>query len=183
MMTAGSWEAGCEQECITLPSMVLKRLFGRFTTKLQEENRPQIFLMYPLNEGIGGQMLKRTTSILLFILLSACQAAPAPDGMLKGHVSIGPILPAIQEGVPEPTPDSEMYAARQIVIFDQNGRKEIARASINAVGDYEISLPAAAYIVDINHSGVDFAKGLPAQVEIRPYEVTRLDIAIDTGIR
>jgi len=102
---------------------------------------------------------------------------------LKGHVSIGPLQPAIQEGVPEPTPNPEVYAARQIVIFDQSGRKEIARASINVTGDYEIALPAGTYVVDINHSGIDFAKGLPAQVEIRPNEVTLLDIAIDTGIR
>lgn len=69
------------------------------------------------------------------------------------------------------------------MIFDQSGRKEIARASINAAGDYEIALPAGTYVVDINQSGIDLAKGLPAQVEISPNEVTLLDIAIDTGIR
>jgi hypothetical protein len=102
---------------------------------------------------------------------------------LKGHVSIGPIQPAIQDSVPEPTPNPEMYAARQIVIFDQHGRREMARAPINANGEYEIALPAGTYSVDINHSGIDFAEGLPAQVEIQPYKVMRLDIAIDTGIR
>jgi hypothetical protein len=128
-------------------------------------------------------MLKRIIFISLFLLLFACQAAPPPEGILKGYVSIGPLQPAIQEGMPEPTPNPEVYAARQIVIFDQSGRKEIARASINFAGDYEIALPAGTYVVDINHSGIDFAKGLPAQVEIRPNEVTLLDIAIDTGIR
>jgi hypothetical protein len=92
-------------------------------------------------------------------------------------------MPAIREGEVEPTPNPEMYAARQIVIFDQRGQKEIARASINVAGDYEIALPEGTYVVDINHSGIDFAEGLPAQVDIRPNEVARLDIAIDTGIR
>ncbi len=128
-------------------------------------------------------MFKRTIFLLLFILLFACKVVQAPDGILKGHVSIGPIQPVIREGVPEVTPNPEMYATRQIVIFDQSGRKEIVRASINAVGDYEARLPAGIYTVDISHSGIDFAKGLPAQVEIRPNEVTHLDIAIDTGIR
>lgn len=128
-------------------------------------------------------MIKRTFCISLFVLLFACQVAPAPEGILKGHVLIGPIQPAIREGVPEPTPNPEMYAARKIVIFDQKGRKEIARVSINAAGDYEIALPAGTYLVDINHSGIDFAKGLPAKVEIRANEVALLDIAIDTGIR
>ncbi|MEA1979236.1 MAG: hypothetical protein U9N80_15205 [Chloroflexota bacterium] len=128
-------------------------------------------------------MIKRTIFISLFILLFACQVAPTPEGILKGHVSIGPLQPVVREGVPEPTPNPEVYAARQVVIFDQRGRKENARASINAAGDYEIALPAGIYLVDINHSGIDFAKGLPAQVEISPNEVTLLDIAIDTGIR
>ncbi len=128
-------------------------------------------------------MSKRTIFLSLFILISACQVTPAPEGILKGHVSIGPIQPVIREGVPEPTPNPEMYAARQIVIFDQIGRKEIIRATINAVGDYEVRLPSGIYTVDISHSGIDFAKGLPTQVEIRPNEITYLDIAIDTGIR
>jgi len=128
-------------------------------------------------------MLKRTISLLLLTMLFACQVAPAPEGILKGHVSIGPSQPAFQVGEPEPTPNPELYAARQIVIFDENGRKEIERASIDATGDYEIALPAGTYMVDINHSGIDFAKGFPAKVEIQPYEVTRLDVVIDTGIR
>ncbi|TEU00279.1 MAG: hypothetical protein E3J30_02860 [Anaerolineales bacterium] len=128
-------------------------------------------------------MFKRTIFISLFILLFACQVTSGPDGVLQGHVSIGPITPVIREGEAEPTPNPEMYAARQVVIFDRKGRKEIARASINATGDYEVRLPAGIYVVDINHSGIDFAKGLPTQIEIRPYEVTRLDIDIDTGIR
>ena len=128
-------------------------------------------------------MFRRIILLSLFILLSACQVAQTPEGILKGHVSIGPIQPAIQDGVPEPTPNPEMYAARQIVLFDQSGRREIARASINAVGDYEVRLPAGIYTVDISHSGIDFAKELPVKVEIRPNEITYLDIAIDTGIR
>ncbi len=128
-------------------------------------------------------MFRRTIFISLFILLFACQVAQPPEGILKGHVSIGPIQPAIQDGVPEPTPNPEMYAARQIVIFDQSGRKEIVRASINALGDYEVRLPVGIFTVDISHSGIDFAKGLPTQIEIRPNEITYFDIAIDTGIR
>ena len=128
-------------------------------------------------------MFRRIILLSLFILLSACQVAQTPEGILKGHVSIGPIQPAIQDGVPEPTPNPEMYAARQIVLFDQSGRREIARASINAVGDYEVRLPVGIFTVDISHSGIDFAKGLPAKVEIRPNEITYLDISIDTGIR
>lgn len=128
-------------------------------------------------------MFRRIIVLSLFILLFACQVAQTPEGILKGHVSIGPIQPAIQDGVLESTPNPEMYAARQIVLFDQSGRREIARASINAVGDYEVRLPVGIFTVDISHSGIDFAKGLPAKVEIRPNEITYLDISIDTGIR
>jgi hypothetical protein len=127
--------------------------------------------------------MHRIILLLLIIFLAACQTTTAPEGILTGHVSIGPLQPAVQVGMPEPTPNAQVYATRQIVIFDERGRKEIARAPINAQGMYEIALPAGTYSVDINHSGIDFAKGFPALVEINPYEVTRLDVSIDTGIR
>ena len=128
-------------------------------------------------------MIKRIILLPLIILFTACRTTQAPDGILTGHVSIGPLQPAVQVGMPEPTPNAEVYAARQIVIFDERGRKEIARALISDKGTYEIALPAGTYTVDINHTGIDFAKGLPALVEIKAYEITRLDVSIDTGIR
>ncbi|MBI3158676.1 MAG: hypothetical protein HYZ26_03625 [Chloroflexi bacterium] len=121
--------------------------------------------------------------VLTFWLTACAPAAPAETGTLAGRVTIGPLQPVMQEGVPEPTPAPEVYAARQVVVFDARGQEELARIAIGPDGHYEIKLPVGRYVVDINHSGIDSTYGLPAEIEIRASETTVLDIDIDTGIR
>lgn len=127
--------------------------------------------------------------ILIFLIiggvLSACTPTPQTlaTGTLRGHVTIGPLVPVLREGEPDPTPAPEVYAARQIVIYKSDGKTEVARAEIDSHGNYEVSLPVGIYVVDINREGIDHAAGLPQEVEIKEGEVTVLDVDIDTGIR
>lgn len=128
--------------------------------------------------------------IVIVAILSACQPFPMPQtdkgekgGTLEGHISLGPMLPAMRKGMVEPTPAPEVYAARQVVIYVQDGKTEIARAQIDAQGKYRVSLPAGTYVIDINHAGIDRGVDLPQEVEIVDGQVTQLDIAIDTGVR
>lgn len=128
-------------------------------------------------------MNKLLPVFLISMLVTACVQTPQATGTLRGHVTIGPLVPVLREGEPEPTPAPEVYAARQIVIYKANGKTEVARADIDAQGNYEISLPVGTYVVDINHTGIDHAAGLPLEVVILTNEITVLDIDIDTGIR
>jgi hypothetical protein len=128
-------------------------------------------------------MMKIFRIILIGFFISACTPTPKSLGVLRGHVTIGPLVPVLREGEPEPTPAPEVYAARQIVIYKTNGKTEVARAEIDAQGNYKISLPVGTYIVDINRIGIDHAKGLPAEVVIIADQETVLDVDIDTGIR
>lgn len=117
------------------------------------------------------------------LALLGCSDGPVEYGALKGHVTIGPLVPVVHEGEPEPVPSPEDYAARKVLVFHRGGRREFARIDIDAGGNYGSPLPAGAWVVDINRTGIDSAAGLPAEIEIRAGEVTRLDIDIDTGIR
>jgi len=117
------------------------------------------------------------------LLTLGCSLGPKATGVLEGHVSIGPLVPVVREGEPEPTAAPEVYAGRQIVVFSSGGRREITRVEIDGQGDYRVALPAGSYLVDINHAGIDSAAGLPAEVQILPGQTTRLDVDIDTGIR
>lgn len=108
---------------------------------------------------------------------------PVGQGILEGQVTIGPLVPVVRQGVSEPTPAPEVYAARHIVIFSEDGEQELERVSIEANGRYQTGLPAGTYVVDINHAGIDSAAGLPATVNIRDGQTTVLNIDIDTGIR
>ena len=116
-------------------------------------------------------------------ILFACAPIPQEYGTLQGQVAIGPLQPVHQEGELEPTPAPEVYAAREIVIFKENGKTESTRVSIGPNGSYQAELPVGFYVVDINHIGIDMAQDLPRKIEITPQTVTVLDISIDTGIR
>ena len=133
---------------------------------------------------LGTTMTKLAALVGLAVLIATgCSATGIEMGMLEGHVTIGPLVPVVREGELEPTPAPEVYAARQIVIYSENGQKEIARAEIDAEGHYQAPLPVGIYMVDINRIGIDSAAGLPAEVKIFAGAVTILDIEIDTGIR
>lgn len=122
-------------------------------------------------------------AVFLLMIVAGCRSETTSTGWLAGHVTIGPLSPVVQEGVQEITPAPEVYAGRQVVVFEAGGRQEVLRAAIDPAGNYRVELPAGSYVVDINHSGIDFAKGLPAAVEVLTDQETRLDIDIDTGIR
>ncbi len=115
--------------------------------------------------------------------LFACAQSPQESGVLEGHVTIGPLVPVVREGEAEPTPAPEVYAAREIVIYEQDGRTEFARLKIDANGNYRAELPVGTYVVDINRIGMDTATDLPKEIVITHQGVTKLDIDIDTGIR
>jgi hypothetical protein len=121
--------------------------------------------------------------ILLLLFASACTSSTPQTGILEGHVAIGPLVPVLREGEPQPTPAPEAYTAREIVIFSRDGRTEVARAAISADGHYRIVLPVGTYLVDINHVGIDTGVDLPRLVEIISQRTVRLDVEIDTGIR
>jgi hypothetical protein len=127
--------------------------------------------------------MKKLILLPLLVFLAACTSAPRETGVLTGHVNIGPLTPVQQAGVPEPTPAPEVYAARQIIIYAVDGKTEVAKAAINAKGDYQITLAVGIYWVDINHAGMDRGIDLPQKVEILASQTTRLDISIDTGVR
>jgi hypothetical protein len=129
--------------------------------------------------------MKRNTLTIMIVAGTLFAAGCAKDdtGTLAGQVTIGPLVPVLQEGEPQPTPRPEDFAAREIVVLNNSGMSEIARVSIDAEGSYSILLLPGVYTIDINHAGTDRAEGLPKQVTITKGEVTRVDVDIDTGMR
>jgi hypothetical protein len=127
--------------------------------------------------------MKKSLLLVALILLCACGSVPQATGVLAGKVNIGPLQPVVREGVPEPTPGPEVFAARKILVLSANGRREVARVSINPDGTYQVILPIGWYQIDIAGSAIDRGIDLPTEIEILQDQITRLDIDIDTGIR
>lgn len=136
-----------------------------------------------LMQGSTGKRAAVHLAVLLAMFVSACGSGPTQTGTLTGHVTIGPLVPVVREGEPEPTPGAEVYAAREIIVFQESDGNEVARVKIDEKGDYLTTLPVGSYTIDINHLGVDSAAGFPKLIEIRPDSITVVDVDIDTGIR
>jgi len=123
-----------------------------------------------------------------------CEFAPCPaskgkststlelPGFLKGNITIGPICPVERVDNPcKPTP--EMYAARKIFVYNQTKTLLVKEITPGPDGGYKTDLPPGAYIIDVAHSGIGFARGVPAHIKIESGKTITLDIDIDTGIR
>ena len=121
-------------------------------------------------------------AIIIGLLLAGCSTGTTEPGLLQGSVTIGPIWPVEKEGEEREIP-CEVYQARKIMIYDENGRNLLRQVGIDCDGRYRVELAPAVYTVDINRIGVDSSSGLPERVEIMAGTTSRLDIDIDTGIR
>jgi hypothetical protein len=77
-----------------------------------------------------------------------------------------------------------MVAAWKIVVFTEDGRKEIARVDIDSGGDYHVLLPVGTYKVTAELvSGGGLGQQQAYYPEISKGRTTQLDVEIDTGIR
>lgn len=127
--------------------------------------------------------MQRYLPLFLLLLVVACMPQLVEPGTLQGHVNIGPLTPVERVGVPPPTVPPEAYAARKIVIYYADGKKEVTRMSPDAQGNYKVTLAPGTYVVDLARTGIDHAQGLPKTVAIESGKTMSLDISIDTGIR
>jgi len=135
------------------------------------------------------RFMARSFSLLLALLQFGCTSPTAPItsatkvyGRLSGIVTIGPICPVQRDDTPCPTPPSA-YAARKILVMDEQATKILFTVDIDSQGLYVIDLAPAKYRIDLKPNGIDRATELPAVVEIHANSVTTLNVNIDTGLR
>jgi hypothetical protein len=131
----------------------------------------------------------RCLAFLAVALFIGCNSPTAPAvtasrvyGRLSGLVKIGPICPVERADNPCPTPPSA-YAARKILVMDEQGTKELFSVDIDAQGLYVIDLVPARYLINLKRAGIDRTSDLPKVVEIHANSVTTLNVTIDTGLR
>ena len=127
--------------------------------------------------------------LLLVLALVSCHSPTSPDnvasqphGRLAGTVTISPNCPGPTTSAPCPTPP-EAYRQRKILVYDEAKTTVLFVVDIDSQGLYFIDLVPAKYTVDLKKAGIDRSGDVPKVVEIRANTVTKLDIAIDTGIR
>jgi hypothetical protein len=123
-------------------------------------------------------------TIVVAIILNVPNPGPFPangTGVLMGNLTLGPLCPV------EPCTISHeqiiaAYAARPILITTERGTF-IGSVTADPDRGYSVTLEPGTYVVDIRHQGIGRSGDLPKTVTIRPGDIVRLDIYVDTGIR
>ncbi len=140
--------------------------------------------------GVGAvreRPLLRAAAVLAAALLAACSlpgGASRDVGYLEGRATVGPLTPVERIGVPPPTPTPEVCTAVGLRIFHADGRTEAASIQLQPDCTYRLALSAGSYVVRLKQANsVQSSKDLPATVRIERGETSRLDFAVDTGIR
>src|SRR5438477_6707920 len=107
----------------------------------------------------------------------------AGNGLLKGHMSIGPLRPVERVGEVSKVPP-EMYRAHKIVISKPDGH-EVKKVVIDDNGNYSVELPPGSYVVDFTPHDIGIRakmqKGQTVTIEADKTAVVNFDL--DTGIR
>lgn len=102
-------------------------------------------------------------------------APPAPGGV-QGHVLIGPLCPVVR--VDTPCPDQPYQAT--LTILDGAGQT-VGQAQSDAQGFFQVALPAGAYTLHPEASGLTRA---PDQdLVIRAGQWLSVTVTYDSGIR
>lgn len=104
-------------------------------------------------------------------------------GVLMGAVSIGPICPVEQEGVPCPVPP-ETYAGVQVLVQSATTGRVLERVPLDDTGRYQVALPSGTYRIGLDHElGIDRGNPQTRVVAIATGETAVENFEIDTGIR
>jgi hypothetical protein len=121
----------------------------------------------------------RSLALLTLTLLLAAPAAAVgrgggrETGALRGVVTRGPVAPTCS-----PTTSCREPANDVTLVFLRDGRA-VARTTTGGGGGYRLVLAAGRYGIRVPGAW----RWAPTRVLVRAGRVSRLDIAIDTGIR
>lgn len=111
--------------------------------------------------------------LVLAFGFAAPTAARTPTGIVRGTVTRGPVTPICSDAQPCSVPASGV-----MIVFLRGGRA-IARATTRADGSYRLRLAAGRYAIRLR----GWRHWTRTHLLVRGGRVTRLDVAIDTGIR
>ncbi len=110
--------------------------------------------------------------------------AAVPPGFLEGQLKI--VFPwAVEpsDNMPRSAVAPETYAEYPLVVLSQSDKKEVARVTPNEQGNYRVSLPPGAYILDVEGRVAKRLRARPQEFTVNSNETVRLDMSIIIGFR
>jgi hypothetical protein len=119
---------------------------------------------------------------LILMLISSISIAADHPGFLKGHLKIISAKEVNLADDSQSQANEINYADFPLIVFSKDRKKEIARINADTKGDYQISLPAGDYVLDVQRTP-GHLRATPEPFKIISNQTIRVDMTIDTGVR
>jgi hypothetical protein len=121
---------------------------------------------------------------IFLMLASTASIKAAPQGFIEGHLKIVVIRPVEPDNMPQPT--AETYAQYPLIIFSQDGKREIARLTADKSGNYRVALPPGAYTLALQERSGEERAAERIHANPQPFTVVsdqtvRVDMTIFIG--
>ncbi len=81
------------------------------------------------------------------------------------------------------TTNPQDYAEYPLVVLSRDGKREVARLTVDAKGNYRTKLPPGDYALDVQDRAQKHLRARPQLFTIASGRTVRVDMNIDTGIR
>jgi hypothetical protein len=120
----------------------------------------------------------------LFLIPIGCVASDSavPPGFLEGHLKIASLRQVEpSDAMPRQTATAEKYAEYPLVVFSQDGEKEIARITADGNGNYRAALPPGMCILDIQDRAAKHLRAKPRPFTVVSKQTVHVDMNIVIG--
>ena len=122
-----------------------------------------------------------TAACIFLMLAGATSTKAAPQGFMEGHLRIVVIRAVEPDNMPQPGP--ETYAHYPLTILSQDGKREIARLTVDKSGNYRVALPPGAYILAVQERPAEERAAEPIHANRQPFRVlTNQTVRVDMTI-
>ena len=116
------------------------------------------------------------------ILAGNASSNAALLGFMEGHLKIVSLgAGESSDAMPRQTVTPEKYAEYPLVVFSQDGKREIARVTADGNGNYRIPLPPSAYILDLQDRVARHLRAKPQPFTVVSDQTVRVDMNIVIG--
>src|SRR5260370_8784409 len=113
------------------------------------------------------------------ILAGNASSNAAPLGFMEGHLKIVSLEAAeSSDAMPRQTVTPEKYAEYPLVVFSQDGKREIARVTADGNGNYRVPLPPGAYILDLQDRVARHLRAKPQPFTVVSDQTVRVAMTI-----
>src|SRR5881396_987810 len=133
-----------------------------------------------------SSVLKYLISACVFLLFAGSTSInAAPPGFVEGHLKfVSPKEVELADGSPPADVATVNYAEYPLIILSRDEKKEIARVTADANGNYRLALPPGDYILDVQgRPPKGHVRAKPQRFTVTSNQIVRVDMDIDTGIR